>query len=105
MSFESKFFASVFSRLCPTTVSVDVAFLASAIAIYSVSSDSVFYSMATIARKRPVHYSTVLSALLDFENIKIFHAPSILFSLRSAFLGFLRCTNPAIIEVKLQIML
>ncbi|KAL5559889.1 hypothetical protein UlMin_036100 [Ulmus minor] len=58
--------------------------------------------LAAIARKRPVHYSTILSALLDFdpnfETMKGCHPASIQFSLRTALLGFLRCTNPAIME-------
>ncbi|CAL8997639.1 unnamed protein product [Prunus brigantina] len=58
--------------------------------------------LAAIARKRPVHYHTILSALLDFdpnfEIVKGRHAASIQYSLRTAFLGFLRCTNPVIVE-------
>ncbi|KAG7942391.1 hypothetical protein I3843_16G099700 [Carya illinoinensis] len=58
--------------------------------------------LAAIARKRPLHYSSVLSALLDFdlnlESVKGCHAASIQYSLRTAFLGFLRCTHPTIIE-------
>ncbi|XP_021832136.1 uncharacterized protein LOC110772068 [Prunus avium] len=58
--------------------------------------------LAAIARKRPVHYNTILSALLDFdpkfEIVKGHHAASIQYSLRTAFLGFLRCTNPVIVE-------
>ncbi|KAE8125934.1 hypothetical protein FH972_020695 [Carpinus fangiana] len=63
---------------------------------------TVINCLAAIARKRPVHYSTVFSALLDFdlnfETVKGCHAASIQYSLRTAFLGFLRCTYPAIIE-------
>ncbi|KAH1065466.1 hypothetical protein J1N35_030453 [Gossypium stocksii] len=58
--------------------------------------------LAAIARKRPLHYSTVLSALLDFnpncETLRGCHYVSIQYSLRTAFLGFLRCTYPAIVE-------
>ncbi|ONI35540.1 hypothetical protein PRUPE_1G541600 [Prunus persica] len=58
--------------------------------------------LAAIARKRLVHYNTILSALLDFdpnfEIVKGHHAASIQYSLRTAFLGFLRCTNPVIVE-------
>ncbi|XP_017981184.1 PREDICTED: uncharacterized protein LOC18591877 isoform X1 [Theobroma cacao] len=58
--------------------------------------------LAAIARKRPLHYGTVLSALLDFnpnfETARGCHNASIQYSLRTAFLGFLRCTNPAIME-------
>lgn len=66
-------------------------------------------SLAAIARKRPLHYSTILTALLDFnpnfELGKGCHASSILFSLRTALLGFLRSTNPAIMEVKMLFIL
>ncbi|KAM1203928.1 hypothetical protein ACFX2J_019684 [Malus domestica] len=59
-------------------------------------------SLAAIARKRPIHYNTILSALLDFdpnfEIVKGRHVASIQYSLRTAFLGFLRCTNPALVE-------
>lgn len=66
-------------------------------------------SLASIGRKRPVHYVTILSALLDFdpnfETVKGCHAASISYSVRTAFLGFLRCTNPAFVEVKFLYML
>ncbi|PWA43619.1 Symplekin [Artemisia annua] len=58
-------------------------------------------SLATIGRRRQVHYSSVLSALLDFDaNLisKGAHTPSIQYSLRTAFLGFLRSTHPVIME-------
>ncbi|KAI4316049.1 hypothetical protein L6164_024067 [Bauhinia variegata] len=58
--------------------------------------------LAAIARKRPQHYETVLSALLDFDpnfqTAKGCHAASIQYSLRTAFLGFLRCTCSPIME-------
>ncbi|TYH30989.1 hypothetical protein ES288_A01G139200v1 [Gossypium darwinii] len=58
--------------------------------------------LAAIARRRPLHYGTVLSALLDFnpnfDMVRECHKASIQYSLRTAFLGFLRCTNPAIVE-------
>ncbi|KAM5575185.1 hypothetical protein ABKV19_014231 [Rosa sericea] len=58
--------------------------------------------LAAIARKRPVHYGTIVSALFDFdpnfELVKGRHAASIQYSLRTAFLGFLRCTSPVIVE-------
>ncbi|KAL6317735.1 hypothetical protein AAG906_030489 [Vitis piasezkii] len=57
--------------------------------------------LAAIARKRPHHYNTVLSALLDFDSsIEMVkgHSASVQYSLRTAFLGFLRCTCPTIIE-------
>ncbi|KAK6130549.1 hypothetical protein DH2020_035695 [Rehmannia glutinosa] len=50
--------------------------------------------LAAIARKRPVYYKSVLTALLDFspnlETAKGRHTVSIQYSLRTAFLGFLR---------------
>ncbi|KAK6116065.1 hypothetical protein DH2020_008334 [Rehmannia glutinosa] len=58
--------------------------------------------LAAIARKRPVYYKSVLTALLDFspnlETVKGRHTVSIQYSLRTAFLGFLRCTHPVITE-------
>lgn len=58
--------------------------------------------LAAVARKRPIHYNTVLSALLDFclafEKTKSGHIPSVQYSLRTAFLGFLRCPHPVIVE-------
>ncbi|XP_024039661.1 uncharacterized protein LOC18041672 isoform X3 [Citrus clementina] len=60
------------------------------------------WSLAAIGRKRPLHYNTILSALLDFnpnfETGRGCHAASVQYSLRTAFLGFLRCTNPTILE-------
>ncbi|KAL1059861.1 hypothetical protein V6Z11_1Z001100 [Gossypium hirsutum] len=64
--------------------------------------------LAAIARKRPLHYGTVLSALLDFnpncETLRGCHYVSIQFSLRTAFLGFLRCTYPAIVESRERLL-
>ncbi|KAJ8453396.1 hypothetical protein Cgig2_008280 [Carnegiea gigantea] len=58
--------------------------------------------LAAIARKRPDHYGRVLSALLDFhsnlETTRGGHAASLQYSVRSALLGFLRSTHPAISE-------
>ncbi|OMO50856.1 Armadillo-like helical [Corchorus capsularis] len=58
--------------------------------------------LAAIARKRPLHYGTVLSVLLDFnpnfETVRGCHNASIQYSLRTAFLGFLRSTYPTIVE-------
>ncbi|XP_057252015.1 uncharacterized protein LOC104905104 isoform X2 [Beta vulgaris subsp. vulgaris] len=57
--------------------------------------------LASIARKRPGHYSQVLSALLNFQSnseTRGGHAASLQYSVRSALLGFLRCTHPAISE-------
>ncbi|XP_044474589.1 symplekin isoform X3 [Mangifera indica] len=58
--------------------------------------------LAAIARKRPLQYDAILSALFDFnpnlETLKGCHGASIHYSLRTAFLGFLRCTHPVIME-------
>ncbi|CAJ1973959.1 unnamed protein product [Sphenostylis stenocarpa] len=58
--------------------------------------------LAAIARKRPQHYDTILSALLDFDlnfqTTKGCHVASIQYSIRTAFLGFLRCTYSPILE-------
>ncbi|XP_022977156.1 uncharacterized protein LOC111477314 isoform X1 [Cucurbita maxima] len=63
-------------------------------------------SLAAIARKRPVHYGIILSALLEFvpsfEMVKGRHAASIQYSIRSALLGFLRCLHPAFVELGFQ---
>ncbi|KAM3736485.1 hypothetical protein ACB098_10G167700 [Castanea mollissima] len=64
--------------------------------------------LTAIARKRPLHYSTVLSAILDFdpdfETVKGCHVASVQYSLRTALLGFLRCTYPAIIESRERLL-
>ncbi|KAJ0971547.1 hypothetical protein J5N97_019506 [Dioscorea zingiberensis] len=57
--------------------------------------------LAAIAKNRPVHYSFILSTLLNLDpsgSSKGGHPASIRYSLRTAFIGFLRCTNPSIIE-------
>ncbi|KAK9166135.1 hypothetical protein Scep_001326 [Stephania cephalantha] len=62
---------------------------------------NLFVSLAALARRRPQHYSTILSSLLSFDpNFETLrgHAASIQYSLRTAFLGFLRCTHPAMME-------
>ncbi|XP_047947656.1 uncharacterized protein LOC125193807 isoform X2 [Salvia hispanica] len=65
-------------------------------------------SLVAIARKRPVYYKTVLKALLDFspsmEMAKGCHTVSIQYSLRTAFLGFLRCTHPIMIESREKLL-
>ncbi|PIA51845.1 hypothetical protein AQUCO_01000020v1 [Aquilegia coerulea] len=64
--------------------------------------------LAAIARKRPLHYTTVLSRFLcfdpNFETPKGGHSASIQYSLRTAFLGFLRCTHPVIIESREKLL-
>ncbi|KAG5048627.1 hypothetical protein JHK85_009730 [Glycine max] len=64
--------------------------------------DMLFPHLAAIARKRPQHYDTILSALLDFDpdfqRVKGCHVTSIQYSFRTAFLGFLRCTYSPILE-------
>lgn len=61
------------------------------------------FSLAAIAKSRPVHYNFILSALLgfdpNFETQEGGHAASIRYSLRTAFLGFLRSNHPFIMEV------
>ncbi|KAH7847088.1 hypothetical protein Vadar_021712 [Vaccinium darrowii] len=63
---------------------------------------SVVNCLAAIARKRPLYYESILSALLDFEPnfeaAKGGHLGSIQYSIRTAMLGFLRCTYPSIME-------
>ncbi|KAI3987574.1 hypothetical protein MKX01_021486 [Papaver californicum] len=62
---------------------------------------TVINCLAAIARKRPMHYTSILSALLGFDpNFETpgSHAASIQYSFRTAFLGFLRCTHPCIVE-------
>ncbi|XP_021717692.1 uncharacterized protein LOC110685469 [Chenopodium quinoa] len=57
--------------------------------------------LASIARKRTEHYGHILSALLDFHSkseTRSGHAASLQYSVRSALLGFLRCTHPVFIE-------
>ncbi|KAG2297743.1 hypothetical protein Bca52824_044412 [Brassica carinata] len=58
--------------------------------------------LAVVARKRPIHYNTVLSVLLDFhpnlETVTGCHAASVQYSIRTALLGFLRCTSSPMIE-------
>ncbi|CAL0319275.1 unnamed protein product [Lupinus luteus] len=58
--------------------------------------------LAAIARKRPQHSDTILSAFLDFDPsfqiVKGCHVASIQYSFRTAFLGFLRCTYSPILE-------
>ncbi|KAK4353272.1 hypothetical protein RND71_028790 [Anisodus tanguticus] len=64
--------------------------------------------LAVIARRRPIHYNHIFPALLDFdpnfEMTKGGHASSIQYSLRTAFLGFLRCTHPAILESRERLL-
>lgn len=58
--------------------------------------------LAAIAKSRPVHYNFILSALLgfdpNFEMLKESHVASVRYSLRTAFLGFLRSNHPSIVE-------
>ncbi|XP_071924400.1 uncharacterized protein [Coffea arabica] len=63
---------------------------------------SIVNSLAVIARKRPTNYNPILSALLDFDSkfemTKGGHIASIQYSIRTAFLGFLRCSDPVMLE-------
>ncbi|XP_042507981.1 symplekin isoform X2 [Macadamia integrifolia] len=69
---------------------------------------AVINCLAAIARRRPLHYSSILSALLcfdpNFEALRGGHTASIQYSLRTAFLGFLRCTHPVIIESRERLL-
>ncbi|XP_071714228.1 uncharacterized protein [Rutidosis leptorrhynchoides] len=68
---------------------------------------SVVNCLATIGRRRPVHFNTVHAALLDFDvnfSAKGAHNASIQYSLRTAFLGFLRCTHPVIMESREKLL-
>ncbi|KAM0023971.1 putative armadillo-like helical, symplekin, symplekin/Pta1 [Helianthus debilis subsp. tardiflorus] len=68
---------------------------------------SVINSLAIIGRRRQVHYSAVLSALLAFDAnfiAKGAHNASIQYSLRTAFLGFLRSTHPVIMESREKVL-
>ncbi|CAA2983276.1 symplekin isoform X1 [Olea europaea subsp. europaea] len=69
---------------------------------------SVVNSLAMIARKRPMYYSSVLPALVDlnvnFEIVKARHTISIQYSIRTAFLGFMRCTHPIIVESRERLL-
>lgn len=58
--------------------------------------------LASIAKKRPAHYNSILSVLLGFDsNFDTSvggHAASVRYSMRTAFVGFLRCNHPTITE-------
>ncbi|KAH7686188.1 Symplekin/Pta1 protein [Dioscorea alata] len=63
--------------------------------------------LAAIAKNRPDHYSSILSALLNLDpsgSSMGGHPASIRYSLRTAFLGFLRCTNPSIVESRERLL-
>ncbi|KAL6614682.1 hypothetical protein ACP70R_036952 [Stipagrostis hirtigluma subsp. patula] len=61
-------------------------------------------SLAAVVKNRPIYYGRVLPVLLDFdpgfESAKGAHSASLRYSLRTAFLGFLRSTHQAMIESK-----
>ncbi|XP_072995214.1 uncharacterized protein [Typha latifolia] len=63
---------------------------------------AVIKSLAAIAKNRPLFYDRISAALLSFdpymENVKGIHLASIRYSLRTAFLGFLRCIHPSMVE-------
>nr|XP_043635426.1 symplekin isoform X1 [Erigeron canadensis] len=68
---------------------------------------SVVNSLATIGRRKQIQYSSVLSALLDFDAnyiAKGSHNASIQYSLRTALLGFLRSTHPVIMESREKLL-
>ncbi|XP_042456469.1 symplekin-like [Zingiber officinale] len=64
--------------------------------------------LATIVKRRPLRYKVILSALIslnpNFESQKGGHASSIRYSLRTAFVGFLRCNHPFFTESKEKII-
>ncbi|XP_038715711.1 uncharacterized protein LOC120009269 isoform X2 [Tripterygium wilfordii] len=64
--------------------------------------------LVAIARKRPIHYDTILSALFNFdpnfEGVGGCHTASIHYALRTAFLGFLRCTYSPIVESREKLL-
>ncbi|OAY74953.1 Symplekin [Ananas comosus] len=54
-----------------------------------------------IAKNRVLHYDRILSSLLGFDpyvETERAHSASIRYSVRTAFLGFLRCSHPYIVE-------
>ncbi|KAK3161644.1 hypothetical protein QOZ80_1BG0079700 [Eleusine coracana subsp. coracana] len=61
-------------------------------------------SLAAVVKNRPIFYDLVLPVLLDFdpglETAKGAHSASLRYSLRTAFLGFLRCPHQTMIESK-----
>ncbi|KAK1293443.1 hypothetical protein QJS10_CPB17g02431 [Acorus calamus] len=63
--------------------------------------------LAGVARKRPFHHSLILSTLFNFDSnieMKKGHAASIQYSLRTAFLGFLRCTHSYMREAQEKLL-
>ncbi|KAM3305159.1 symplekin [Capsicum chacoense] len=82
--------------------------LRSASSLHGLLTISVINSLAVVARRRPIHYNRIFSALLDFdpnfEMTKGGHAASVQYSVRTAFLGFLRCTHPAILESRERLL-
>ncbi|XP_020105683.1 uncharacterized protein LOC109722179 isoform X2 [Ananas comosus] len=62
---------------------------------------SVITCLAAIAKNRVLHYDRILSSLLGFDpyvETERAHSASIRYSVRTAFLGFLRCSHPYIVE-------
>lgn len=63
---------------------------------------AVINCLAAIARKRPLHYDVILTALLAFapndHTSHGCHVASVRYSLRTVFLGFLKCNHPSAIE-------
>uniref|UniRef100_A0A2N9HUP2 Symplekin C-terminal domain-containing protein n=1 Tax=Fagus sylvatica TaxID=28930 RepID=A0A2N9HUP2_FAGSY len=96
----SEYFSGLDALLCTSTRVV--VHLVLEVALLDATYPCLSQCLTAIARKRPLHYSTVLSALLDFdpnlETVKGCHVASVQYSLRTALLGFLRCTYPTIVE-------
>jgi Symplekin/PTA1 N-terminal len=60
-------------------------------------------SLVAIAKKRPAYYEHILSGLLSFDpsinSVQGAHSSNIRYNLRAGFIGFLRSTNPSMVEV------
>ncbi|KAK8913898.1 hypothetical protein KSP39_PZI023501 [Platanthera zijinensis] len=65
-------------------------------------------SLAAIARRRSLYYDGILSALLGFSQndrtLRDAHTASVRYSLRTAFLGFLKCNHPSAVESRDVVM-
>ncbi|XP_038717736.1 uncharacterized protein LOC120010897 isoform X1 [Tripterygium wilfordii] len=90
------------------TLDVLLGLLLSAGSIRGSLTIAVVNCLAAIARKRQIHYDTILSALFNFdpnfEGVGGCHTASIRYALRTAFLGFLRCTNSPIVESRERLL-
>ncbi|GAA0169868.1 kinase [Lithospermum erythrorhizon] len=100
--------AAVLSEDANKTFNLLMDLLRSARSVPPLFTISIINSLTTIARKRPVHYNSVLSALFEFNsNFEVSrrgHTVSIQYSVRTALLGFLKCTHPMIIESRERLL-